>query len=676
MSKKTARTVEDDISQVPFIGKSRARAFERLGIFTVEDLFLNIPKRVVDFRNPTKISDLKIGDKKPILAKISQIKQNRTFKKKMIVTRALLSDNSGSIEAVWFNQPFLMWVFKKEKRYLFFGEVKTDKYSNRMIYSNPQFYEKSGVYPIYSQTKDLTSKQISRAVKNAMDAGYRLDEYLPDDILKRNKLPNLNTAICNLHFPDNINSFIVSKNRIVFNKLLELILANLLIKKENSQLKSERVDIAKHQGRIDKFITDLPFDLTADQTKAVKEILSDLQREKPMNRVVQGDVGSGKTIVAILASLPIVWSGRKVVWLVPTQVLAHQHYNNIKKLVGTKAKTALVTSNVKKNDIKESDLIIGTHALMQKKVRIDRLGLIVVDEQHRFGVEQREALIKKGKSRSAVAPHFLSLTATPIPRTLSHIVFGNCDISIIKSKPTGRKKIKTFVIPEEKRDESYKFISKLIRLGQKAFIICPAIGEELDPEGDKKAVIQEFERIKATAIGSFRVDILHGQMKAEEKERTFLKFASGKVQVLISTSVVEVGVDIPEATVMIVEDAHSFGLAQLHQFRGRVGRSDLQSYCFCFSRNLDNNKSRERLRVFVQNDDGFKLAQYDLKLRGPGALLGLEQSGFSGLSPVWLENTDLILTARTVAERILPVINSNKYLYNKVKTRLETNHLE
>lgn len=676
MSKKTARTVKDDISRVPFIGKSRARSFKRLGIFTVEDLLLNIPKRVVDFRNPTKISYLKIGDKKPILAKVSQIKQNRTFKKRMIVTRALLSDDSGSIEAVWFNQPYLMWAFKKGKRYLFWGEVRTDKYSNRLIYSNPQFYEKSGVYPIYSQTKDLTSRQISRAVKNAIDTGYRLEEYLPDNILKKNNLPNLNAAVCGLHFPDNIDGFIVSKNRIVFNKLLELILANLLIKKENSQLKSERVDIAKHQGRINKFISDLPFDLTAGQAKAAKEILSDLQKEKPMNRVVQGDVGSGKTIVGILASLPVVWSGKRVVWLVPTQVLAHQHYNNIKKLIGTKTRIALVTSSVKKNDTKESDLIIGTHALMQKKMQIDRLGLIVVDEQHRFGVEQREALIKKGRSGNAMVPHFLSLTATPIPRTLSHIVFGNCDISIIKSKPTGRKKIKTFVIPEEKRDKSYKFISKLIELGQKAFIICPAIGEELDPEGDKKAVIQEFERVKATAIGKFKVGMLHGQMKTELKEKTFLEFALGKMQVLISTSVVEVGVDIPEATVMIVEDAHNFGLAQLHQFRGRVGRSDLQSYCFCFSHNLDNHKSKERLRAFVQTDDGFKLAQYDLKLRGPGALLGLEQSGFSGLSPVWLENTDLILTAKTVAQRILPVINSNKYLYNKVKTKLKTGHLE
>jgi ATP-dependent DNA helicase RecG len=392
-----------------------------------------------------------------------------------------------------------------------------------------------------------------------------------------------------------------------------------------------------------------------------------------MNRVVQGDVGSGKTIVGVIASLPIIWSGQKAVWLSPTQVLASQHYKNIKKLVGKNTKVALFTAMSKKGDFEKSDLIIGTHALIQKGVKINKLGLVVVDEQHRFGVKQREDLNSKNKKE---VPHFLSLTATPIPRTLSHIIFGNCDISIIRAKPADRKKIKTFVIPESKRDDSYRFIDKLIEAGQKVFIVCPAIGTELDPEGDKKAVMQEAERIKATAIGGRNIKILHGQMKPKEKEESFQAFAFGKAQVLVSTSVVEVGVDVPEATAMVVEDAHNFGLAQLHQFRGRAGRSNLQSYCFCFSRNLDNPISKERLKVFVQNDDGFKLAQYDLKLRGPGALLGLDQSGFSGIDPIWLEDTDLLLRAKKIADNLLPIMKSDEYLYNKIKSKLKTSHLE
>jgi len=673
MSKKSIRDITDSVSEIPFVGKSRAKAFEHLGIMTVEDLLFNLPRQVVDFSCPVKIKDLKLGDKKPILCRVSQIKQNRTFRKKMSITRSLLSDNSGSIEAVWFNQPYLTGAFKTGNEYLFFGEVRPDKYTGRMVCLNPQFYKDAGVYPIYAQTENLTSRQISQALRNAIDAGYVASEYLPSDVLKKNNLPDIQTAIFDLHFPKKIDRYKKAKSRIILNKLIELILANLLIKKENEKSSAKKINVSEFRDSLDRFVEKLPFELTADQLKASSEILSDLQKARPMNRIVQGDVGSGKTIVGVIASLPIIWSGQKAVWLSPTQVLANQHYKNIKKLVGKKIKVSLFTGASKKGDIGKSDLIIGTHALIQKGVKIDSLGLVIVDEQHRFGVKQRENLKSKNKKE---IPHFLSLTATPIPRTLSHIIFGNCDISIIYSKPVGRKKIKTFIIPESKRDSSYRFIDKLIEAGQKAFIICPAIGAEFDPEGDKKAVVQEAERVKATVIGKRNIRILHGKMKPKEKEESFRQFAFGKAQVLVSTSVVEVGVDVPEATAMIVEDAHNFGLAQLHQFRGRIGRSDLQSYCFCFSRNLDNSVSRERLKVFVQNDNGFKLAQHDLKLRGPGALLGLNQSGFSGINPIWLEDTSLLLRAKKIADLLMPIMKSDKYLYNKVKSKLKTRHLE
>ncbi len=673
MSEKKLRDLSDSISKVPYVGKSREKAFKRLGILTVEDLLLFIPRQAVDFSHPDKIKNLKLDDKKPIYAKISQVKLSRTYRKKLSITRALLSDDSGSIEAIWFNQPYLGWALKKGERYLFYGEVKYDKYTGKRIYSNPEFYKKVGIFPIYSQTKDLSSKQISRTVESAISAGFRFHEYLPSKILKKYNLDDINKSISNLHFPRSVKAFQKAKSRIIINKLVELMLANFLIKQQNKTQKSIAVNVSKYKDKIDRFIKSLPFTLTSDQQNVIDEITSDIAKEIPMNRVIQGDVGSGKTIVAVVASLPIIWSGYKAVWLAPTQVLAIQHYKNIKKLLGRIFKIALVTAGSKTGNIKNSNLIIGTHALLEEKINIDRLGLVIVDEQHRFGVKQREKLKSKNQN---IMPHFLSLTATPIPRTLSHIIFGNCDVSTIRSKPAGRKKIKTFIIPEYKRRSSYEFIDKLISNGQKAYIICPAIGMELDTESDRKAVMVEADKIKKTAIGKRKIAILHSQMKPKDKEKSFKEFAFGKAQVLVSTSVIEVGVDVPLATMMIIEDAHNFGLAQLHQFRGRIGRSNLQSYCFCFSNNLDNTLSRERLRVFVQHDNGFKLAEYDLKLRGPGTLIGLEQSGFVGINPIWFENTNVINSAKEIANEIDRYYQTDKYLYNKINSMLKTKHLE
>lgn len=674
MSKKIAKSLEDSVAKISSVGASRAKTLERLGIYSVEDLLYFIPRQVVDFTSPVKIKDLSLGDKRsPILASVTQLSQNRTFRKRMSVTRALLSDGSGSIEVIWFNQPYLKVTFKKGRKYLFLGEVKADKYSNRKIYSSPEFYQNAGVYPIYAQTKGLTSRQIRRAIKNALDGGYLPQEYMGLGLLDKIKLLPLQEAVCKLHFPKTINDFVNAKRRMVFDRLLEIILANQIVKKRNSALKAKPIKLVKYQNRIDKFILGLPYKLTEDQFSVIGDITKDYESESAMNRLLQGDVGSGKTIVGVVAGLPIIYSGQKTVWLAPTQVLANQHYRNITKLVGEKITVALLTGSSKLGDLNKADLIVGTHALIQKKVKLNNLGLVIVDEQHRFGVKQREQL--KSKSQNYF-PHFLSLTATPIPRTLSHIVFGNCDISIINTKPAGRKKIKTYIIPERKRDDSYKFIKLLIQKKQKVFVICPAIGSEIDPEGDRKAVMHEVKRLGATAIGGCKIEVLHGQMKSKQKQEVFDRFDNGDTEVLVSTSVVEVGVDVATATVMVIEDAHSFGLAQLHQFRGRVGRSDLQSYCFCFSQNLDNPKTKARLRAFVQNYDGFKLAELDLKLRGPGALVGLEQSGFTDFNPAWFEDTRLIALAQKVAQILIINLKNNKCLYNKVMIKLRTSHLE
>ena len=674
MSKKIVRSLSDSVARIPGVGNSRAKAFERLGVFSVGDLLNYIPRQVVDFTHPTKIKDLSLGDRGvPILANVSQLSQSRTFRKRMSITRAILSDDSGSIESVWFNQPYLQKTFEKGHKYLFLGEVRSDKYSTRMIYSGPEFYREAGVYPIYAQTKGLTSRQISRAVKSALDAGYSFSEYLDSNLLSRTKLSKLNEAVTKIHFPRTLGDYSLGKRRMVFDRLLEIVLANQVAKSRNNTLRSRPINLAKHQGKVDKFILGLPYELTKDQFSTLGDIMKDYETTTAMNRLLQGDVGSGKTIVGVIASLPIIYNGQKVVWLVPTQVLASQHYKNINDLVGGRIKVALFTSLSKIGDIESADLIVGTHALIQKGVKLEKIGLVIVDEQHRFGVKQREELKSKNKK---YFPHFLSLSATPIPRTLSHIIFGNCDISIISTKPIGRKKIKTYVVPEGKREDSYKFIKSLISKGQKVFVICPAIGNELDPEGDRKAVMHEVKRLAATAIGRCNIEVLHGQMKSKQKQDVFDRFLNGDGEVLVSTSVVEVGIDVATATVMVIEDAHSFGLSQLHQFRGRVGRSDLPSYCFCYSQNLSNPKTKARLRAFVQNDDGFKLAEYDLKLRGPGVLAGLEQSGFSDFNPVWFEDAHLIAMAREAGQALMTNLKENKYLYNKVMAKLKTSHLE
>jgi len=674
MSKKSVKSLADSVEKIPFVGKQKAAAFDRLGIKSVEDLLGFIPRALADFSVPRRISQLtQTSGKSPILASVSQIKGGRTFRRGMSITRALLSDQSGSIEAVWFNQPYLKKTLLSDKKYLFWGEARRDKYSQRIVFSNPEFFPRPGIYPIYPQTRGLTSRQISRVIKNALEAGYRADEYLSERLIKQAKLAEMTEALEGLHFPRSVDEFKRFKNRIIFNKLLELILANKIIKADAKTLRANKIDINRWQNKIDEFIAGLPFSLTRDQFSAIGDIMSDYQKGVAMNRLVQGDVGSGKTIVALAVCLPVVWSGQKAVWLAPTQVLASQHYQNISAMVGDKITLALQTAGVKRGDIHKADLIIGTHALLEKKVAIKKLGLVIVDEQHRFGVKQREKLKISAQKNY---PHFLSLTATPIPRTLSHIIFGNCDISIIATKPPGRQTIKTYIVPESKREKSYEFIRRLVGLGQKVFIICPAIGNEFDLEIDKKAVTHEVERVKNTALGDCQVLALHGQMKAKEKSEIFEKFAHGGGEVLVSTSVVEVGVDVPKATVMVVEDAHAFGLAQLHQFRGRVGRRELQSYCFCFSQNLDNPKTKMRLGAFVRYDDGFKLAEYDLKLRGPGALVGLEQSGFSDINPAWLMNVHLLALSKKIADENFADLIDNEILYNKVKANLKTTHLE
>jgi len=684
MSSKTSAkspSITDPISKIPYVGLKSAAHFLKLHIKTVEDLFKFAPRDVVDLSDPISVkSALKSeGQKVLILGEVEDLRIIKTPRRRIWITSAKISDKSGRIRVVWFHQPYLRNYFKN-KKYVFYGLVEYSHFTKEVTMVSPEIYDEPGVIPIYHLTEGLSSKQIQRAVRHAVDAGYQLPEIIPDKLAKKFGLPAKKTALENLHFPHDKIFFNSAKERFNFDELLIFILTNLYLKKLNQSKSTFK--IKTDPKVLSKFVLSLPFKLTADQKKAIDDVTQDFQKTYPMSRLLQGDVGSGKTVVALAGAHLAIKSGYKVAYLAPTLILARQHFETAKKLMPRGTKIILLTSANKTKDkiseIKEADLIIGTHAIIQKDIEIPELALVIVDEQHRFGVEQREVLLKDKKQ----IPHLLSLSATPIPRTLAHIVFGNLDISTIKTKPIGRLPIKTYLIPDKKRADSYEFINNLIAKGQQAFVVCPLIEEKeyfggtLFDEAGSKAVEAEIKNLQKTILGRRNIEMLHGRMKGADKEDKMQRMQEGKLDVLVSTSVVEVGVDVATATVMLIEEADQFGLSQLHQFRGRVGRSNLQSYCFLFTQRELNEKTRERLKTFVRNSDGFKLSEMDLKQRGPGAIFGTTQSGFEGLNPLWFENSEILKKASRAANDLLGQLEKMPELFKEVKEKLQTKHLE
>lgn len=671
------------VDKIPYVGKKFAEDFGRLSIETVEDLLLYKPKDILDLSSPVPISQVLTtgGEKIIISGEITKISQNRSPKKRMWVTTAEITDESGTIEARWFNQPFLKNSLKVGRQAIFYGPVEFDFYKKTKFLSSGQIFDKAGLFPIYGLTGRLSNKIISRCVHNALSAGYYVEEFLPTEIIERAKLSDINLAVNSMHFPKTSSGFRQGKQRIIFGELMVFTLANLYQRRMNKSTKGYKILPSREMKN---FISNLPFKLTGDQADALDDIMKDFASGQPASRLVQGDVGSGKTVVALAASLAAISAGKRAVWLAPTEILADQHYKTAQKLLsGLDYKCQLVTAATKRSQKQKDkkffsvngDLIIGTHAIFQDDTKISDVAVVIVDEQHRFGVEQRSKL-----SSGKIAPHFVSLSATPIPRSLAHIIFGNLDISVIKSKPTGRKPVKTYLVNEQKRHSSYEFVLNLIKQGQKVFIICPLIesagSTDLFGFDESKAIETEFENLKKTPLGSVRIGKLHGKMKSDKKIEAMRKMNEDEVDVLVCTSVVEVGVDVALATVMIIEDAEKFGLSQLHQFRGRVGRNDLQSYCFIFTKNIKDEITRERLKAFVRSSDGFELAQKDLELRGPGAILGTQQSGFGGFNPLWLENTQTLKNARECAQMVVDKVENYEKLFSKLTKLLETNHLE
>ncbi|MFH1910178.1 MAG: ATP-dependent DNA helicase RecG [bacterium] len=636
------------LDKVAGVGPSTQASFKYLGVETLKDLVYFLPKRVVDLSKVSKISAVKdkLGQSVVLACRVKSVNLIRSKIKKLWIVEALLEDESGAIEAVWFNQPYLYKSLKKSEELVIYGEVNLSL--KKIIINNPEIYQKAGLYPIYRQRKNLTSRQISKVIKKILKPSLMPEDPLPQKIIKEYELPCLLDAAKWIHNPASISQFGSGRYRFLFEELFIFALTNLVIKREFEGERSAKIDQIDFK-KIEKL---LPYDLTTDQKKVIGEIWGDFIKPHPMNRMIQGDVGSGKTIVAFISGLAAIKSGFEVAFLAPTEILANQHYQTFCDLIGllkiNNVCLSLVTSKNKKN-INDANFFVGTHALLN--INYKNLGLLIVDEQQRFGVKQRNILLEKGK----LMPHYLSLSATPIPRSLSHVIFANCDLSVIREKPKGRKKISTFIIPEEKRNNTYDFIDRLIKKKQQVLVVCPLIfkGDEFD---ERASVNSELEILKKTVLRKHKIALLHGKMSSRDKEKVVDNFRQNKINILISTSVVEVGVDIKNLTAIVIEDAQMFGLSQLHQFRGRVGRGSEQSFCFVFAK-LNDNITKERLKAFVRSDDGFALSQIDLRLRGPGSFFDKNQSGFSGINPLWFEDSKLLHDAISAAKKIKELSN-------------------
>ncbi len=739
------------------VGPKMAKKLANIEIKEIKDLLYYFPRTYIDFNQIMPIKRLRIGDTAIIKAKVLSISNHRSQRKRMVITKAKLEEVSGEgsseITAVWFNQPFLINFLKSGSIWYFYGKINYDFNLRKKILLSPTFEKKSAILPIYPLTEGITSKYLRKLIAPLLSENLSLPDFLPDFIIDDYHLMNINQAVREIHFPISQQKLSQARNCLAFDEMFLIILRLLLTRKDISVQKAAKIKINKKL--LIKFVKGLPYQLTNAQRKASWEIINDLAKSVPMNRLLEGDVGSGKTVVALMAALNTIESNYQVLWMAPTEILATQHFQTARQLLKkfdiqisiiTSKKIEISDKKIFSNKLQaksyalQANLIIGTHALIQKDCKYKNIGLVIIDEQHRFGVKQRAELAAHQSTQadtpidtnntstalrsesysttgvnqcnksqnSKLAPHFLSMTATPIPRTLALSIYSDLDISILDEMPKNRKKIITRLVDPVNRDKAYRFIRDQVKLGRQVFIICPLIEENSNPSSraphesklhtgqaplttgrskqlvisnklfdlDRKSVKEEYKKLSKQIFPDLKISMLHGKMKSNEKEKIMSDFSQSKTDILVSTSVVEVGIDVPNATIIMIEDAERFGLAQLHQFRGRVGRGQYQSYCLLFTNNL-SNQVKNRLDKLVVCSDGFKLAQEDLELRGSGELVGNAQSGLLDLKMAKLTDIILMKKVHQAAEQVI-VKGIDRYseLTKKLAEFESTRHLE
>jgi ATP-dependent DNA helicase RecG len=670
------------------ISDTYRRRLGRLGVRTVEDLLYLFPRRYDDFSALKTINQLEYGEEVTIVGTVWECNNRRTRSGQSITT-AIFSDATGTIEATWFNQPYLVRQLRPGRKIVLSGRV--EKYLGRLTFQAPEWepleqklVHTARLVPVYPLTKGISARWMRRLMSRVVDGwAGALQEYLPEHVRQRENLLPIDEAMYQIHFPDNWDTLKEARRRLSFDEFLLIQLGVLRQRRIWQQETGRPMDIPRDM--LQSILETLPFKLTRAQGRVLNDILRDLTRKRPMSRLLQGDVGSGKTVVAVVAMLMTVANRAQAAMMAPTEILAEQHYRNVTNLLASLADeqqtttdkrpsqfairnsrftVRLLTGSLTKSEKDaiydeiasgEVDIVIGTHALIQEGVEFKDLAFVVIDEQHRFGVGQRAALRQKGLSRAGAgvsrgyAPHVLVMTATPIPRTLALTVYGDLDISVIDELPPGRQTIRTRKVLPRERERAYQFVRSQIEKGRQAFIICPLI--EASDKIAAKAATEEYERLQKEVFPNLRLGLMHGRLKNAEKEAVMAQFRAGELDILVSTSVVEVGIDVPNATVMVIEGADRFGLAQLHQFRGRVGRGEHQSYCLLLA-DSPSRSAQARLDVVESTQDGFRLAEEDLKLRGPGEFFGTRQSGLPDLKAAKLSDVHILETARAEAMEI------------------------
>lgn len=648
------------IENLPNVGPATKNSLQKLGIETIKDLLYHFPSRYLDTSKVSLIKDLRLNEVATVCGTVKKISR-KIFGRRKSLVEVIIGDKSGYISALFFNQPFMAKIFEEGDCVALAGKVEF-RYGRLQI-NNP-LYDKLDkgqplntmkILPFHRLTQGISAKQMRMLIRKAL-AFIPKEDYLPPQVINSQRLVQHERAIKEIHFPENNKSLIQARKRLIFEEFFELQLA-ILIKK--NLIGYQPTFSLQERGLIKKALKILPFELTGDQKIALEEILDDLSSKKPMNRLLQGEVGSGKTVVSFLSALRAIENSHQACMMAPTEILAQQHYQIIEPY-STKlgVKTALITSSInssqKAQTLKEIasgkiDLVIGTHAIIQDRVAFKSLAFIVVDEQHRFGVEQRQALSEKGFS-----PHTLVMTATPIPRSLALTIYGDLDVGTIRELPTGKnfsEKVQTVVCGPKKRGQAYEKIKREVGKGRQAFIICPLI----DPSDkiEAKAVEDEITHLKTDIFPQFKVESIHGKLKSEEKELIMQRFAQKKIDILVATTLIEVGIDIPNATVMLIENADRFGLAQLHQLRGRVGRGSEDAVCILFA-NLKTDDSIKRMKAIRELKDGFSLAEADLAIRGEGQIFGFKQAGLPDLKIASLtKDFEVLKKARKQAKELL-----------------------